>query len=102
MRPWRRPGIHNPQSWLWIPGSFASLTPRNAASNNLEIFALVPVRYVGLEDFECGGLDMDVVVDKSRAERVAEERIVVQRGYRLAQCFRQQRGLCLIRRVRRR
>src|SRR4051812_27519187 len=22
MRPsWRRPGIHNPESWLWIPGS---------------------------------------------------------------------------------
>jgi hypothetical protein len=20
---WRRPGIHNPQSWLWIPGSLA-------------------------------------------------------------------------------
>ena len=18
---WRRPGIHNPESWLWIPGS---------------------------------------------------------------------------------
>jgi hypothetical protein len=26
---WRGPGIHNPQSWLWIPGSLASLTPRN-------------------------------------------------------------------------
>src|SRR3954463_10712400 len=26
---WRRPGIHNPRSWLWIPGSLASLAPRN-------------------------------------------------------------------------
>jgi hypothetical protein len=25
----RRPGIHNPQSWLWIPGSLTSLAPRN-------------------------------------------------------------------------
>src|SRR4051794_17538225 len=23
----RRPGIHNSRSWLWIPGSFASLRP---------------------------------------------------------------------------
>src|SRR5947209_843564 len=26
---WRGPGIHNPRSWLWIPGSLALLTPRN-------------------------------------------------------------------------
>src|SRR5437763_15581234 len=25
----RRPGIHNPHSWLWIPGSLVSLAPRN-------------------------------------------------------------------------
>src|SRR5258708_11454852 len=28
----RRPGIHNPKSWLWIPGSLASLPPRNDRS----------------------------------------------------------------------
>src|SRR4051794_25796291 len=28
MRP-RRPGIHNPQSWLWIPGSRQEGAPRN-------------------------------------------------------------------------
>ena len=26
---WRRPGIDNPQSWLWIPGSLPSVAPRN-------------------------------------------------------------------------
>src|ERR1041385_7692907 len=26
---WRRPGIHNPERWLWIPGSLASLAPWN-------------------------------------------------------------------------
>jgi hypothetical protein len=25
----REPGIHNPELWLWIPGSSASRTPRN-------------------------------------------------------------------------
>ncbi len=26
---WREPGIHNPRQWVWIPGSLASLGPRN-------------------------------------------------------------------------
>src|SRR5712691_10514919 len=25
----REPGIHNPRRWLWIPGSLATLGPRN-------------------------------------------------------------------------
>ena len=25
----REPGIHNPKRWLWIPGSLATLGPRN-------------------------------------------------------------------------
>jgi hypothetical protein len=24
---WRRPGIHNPKSWLWIPGSTLRVAP---------------------------------------------------------------------------
>jgi hypothetical protein len=24
---WRRPGIHNPHSWLWIPGSMLRVAP---------------------------------------------------------------------------
>ena len=45
---------------------------------------------------------MDVIVDELRAQRVAEKRIVLQREHRLAQRLRQQRGLRLIGRVRRR
>src|SRR3954462_2870744 len=30
MRPLgRRPGIHNPRPWLWIPGTLVALAPRN-------------------------------------------------------------------------
>ena len=69
---------------------------------HLEIFALFPVRDFGLEAFDLGVLDVDVIVDELRAQRVAEKRIVLQREHRLAQCLRQQRGLRLIGRVRRR
>jgi hypothetical protein len=24
---WRRPGIHNPELWLWIPGSMLRIAP---------------------------------------------------------------------------
>ncbi len=49
---------------------------------HLEIFALFPVRHFGLEALDLGVLDVDVVVDKARAQRVAEERIVLQRNPR--------------------
>src|SRR6202158_1367895 len=42
-------------------------------SKHLEIFALFPVRYFGLEALDFGVLDVDVVVDKAGAERVAKE-----------------------------
>src|SRR5712691_10561654 len=31
---WREPGIHNPRRWLWIPGSLATLGPRNDNSKS--------------------------------------------------------------------
>ena len=45
-------------------------------SKHLEIFALFPFRYFGLEALDFGVLDMDVIVDKPRTQRVAKERIV--------------------------
>src|SRR4051812_35457445 len=32
--PWRGPGIHNPQSWLWIPGSPAQGRVRPGMTKN--------------------------------------------------------------------
>src|SRR5450631_3243391 len=58
--------------------SGADAPSRNDAqiSKHLEIFALFPVRHFGLEALDFGVLDMNVVVDKSRAQRLAKERIV--------------------------
>ena len=69
------------------------------SSKHFEIFALFPVRHLGLEALDLGVLDVDVIVDKARAERVAEERIVLQRVDGFPQCSGQSCGLRLIRRV---
>jgi hypothetical protein len=61
----------------------------SSPSKHLEIFALFPVRYFGLEALDFGVLDVDVVVDEAGAERIAEERIILQREHRLTQCLRQ-------------
>jgi len=63
---------------------------RTGASRHLEIFALFPIRHFGLEALDLGVLDVDVVVGKSRPQRLVEERIVLQRGYRFPQGLRQQ------------
>jgi hypothetical protein len=55
---------------------------RRRLSKHLEIFALFPVRHLGLEALDLGVLDVDVVVDKARPEGVAEEGILVQRIHR--------------------
>jgi hypothetical protein len=58
---------------------------RNDGSKHLEIFTLFPVRDFGLEAFDFGVLDVDVIVDEFRTQRLAEERIVVEREHRFAQ-----------------
>src|SRR5205085_7865094 len=76
--------------------------PGMTHSKHLEILALFPVRDVGLKTLDLGVLDVDVVIDEFRAQAVAEKRIVLQRRYRLAQGFWQQRRGGLVRRIRRR
>jgi len=66
-------------------GSAPPLRP----SKHLEIFALFPVRHLRLEALDFGVLDVDVIIDKARAQRVAEERIVFQRIQGFAQRLRQ-------------
>src|SRR5690242_2482176 len=56
-------------------------------SKQLEIFAMLPVRDLGLEAIDLGILDVDVVVHERRAQRVAEERVVVKREHRLPQAL---------------
>src|SRR5579875_2078382 len=81
---------------------------RDRGSEQIQIFALLPGRDVGLlallgaETGELGLLDMRVVIDKSLAESVAETGVAPQRRDRLAEIFRQRRGRCLIGRIGRR
>jgi hypothetical protein len=85
----RRPQMRNCASGnLEIPGSMLSHRPGMTEakfSKHLEIFAVFPVRDLGLEALDLGVLDVDVVIDKAGAERLAEERIVLQRRHRLLQ-----------------
>jgi hypothetical protein len=60
------------------------LRVRSHISKHLEIFALFPVRDFGLEALDFRVLDVDVIVDEFRAQRVAEKWIILQREYRLA------------------
>src|SRR2546423_14186518 len=62
----------------WEPGSGRALRP----SEHLEIFAMLPVRDLGLKTFDLGVLDVDVIVDETRTERPAKERIIVERKHR--------------------
>ena len=48
-----------------------------SASEHLKIFALFPLRYFGLEALDFGVLDVNVVVDKFAAQRLAKEAIVL-------------------------
>src|ERR1044072_98988 len=70
-----------------------------SSSKHLEIFAVLPVRHFGLQTIDLRVLDVDIIVHERRPQRVAEERIVVQRKHRLAQRLRQQRGLGLVGRI---
>jgi hypothetical protein len=51
---------------------------------HLEIFAVLPFRNFGLEAFDLGVLDIDVVINEFGAHRIAEERVILQRGRRFA------------------
>lgn len=61
---------------------------------------MLPVRHLGQEAIDLGVLDVGVVVDEFGPELVAE-RIVLQRGDRIAQRFRQWQRFGLVGRVRR-
>ena len=76
-----------------------AMSSRRAPSKHLEIFAMLPFGHFRLEAVDLGILDVDVIVDEFRAELLAEERIVLQRGDRLAQGLRQRRRLGLVGRV---
>src|SRR5437868_3544416 len=80
----------------WMPGTSPGMTSREILEH-LEIFAMLPFRHLGLETFDLGVLDVDVIVDEFFSERAAEERIVVECGDRLAQRLRQQHRPGLIR-----
>ena len=69
--------LNGPSSFA-IPLCSQEMT-RERLSKHLEIFALLPVRHLGLEALDLGVLDVDVVVDEFRAERLAEKRIVLER-----------------------
>src|SRR6266702_5784448 len=84
------------------PALPADCTKIEGASEHFEVFALLPIGYFCLEALDLGEFDVGVIVDHCRAHGVAEERIVLQREHRLAQRFWQQRGVALVRRVRRR
>src|SRR6266700_8158689 len=71
-----------------------------SCSKHLEIFAVLPVGDLGLEAFDLSVLDVRVVVDELRAQRLPEERVVLQRIDRLTQGLRQQCRLGLVGRVR--
>ena len=50
---------------------------RPLRSKHLEIFAVLPVGHFRLEALDLGVLDMHVIVDELRTERVAEERVLL-------------------------
>src|SRR5205814_3991260 len=80
-------------------GVYMTLNLPIRVSKNPEVFALFPIRHFGLEALDLGVFNVDVIFDKSRAERIAEKPILFQRQHRFAKRLRQRRGLCLIRRV---
>ena len=84
------------------PVSSAASQAPSWISKHLEILAVLPVRHLGLKPLDLRVLDVDVVIDELRAQRLPEERIVVQREHRFAQALRQKRRLRLIWRIRRR
>ncbi len=61
----------------WMPGTSPGTTAEVESdySKHLEIFALFPFRYFRLEALDFGVLDVDVVVDKLRTQRLAKESI---------------------------
>src|SRR6185312_4921046 len=89
-----------------VPGAYTILRLRKAGSparlsKHLEILTLLPVRDLGLETLDLGGLDVNVIVHERCPELLTEERIVAQRRHRLPQRFRQQLGARLVGRIRR-
>src|SRR5438876_3650079 len=102
------PGLTRPstsfrsQPRAWMPGTSPGMTSREAAvpdalSKHLEIFAMLPVRHLGLKPLDLRVLDMNVIIHELRPQRLPEERIVLQRKHRLAQALRQQRSLGFVR-----
>src|SRR5262245_31044344 len=77
---------------------------RNPASvlKQLEVFALLPLRDLGVVARELGLLDAQVIVDERLAEAFGEAGVVAQRGQRLLESRRQQLGARLVGGVRRR
>ena len=63
-------------SWPGQARAWQGTKLRAITSKHLEIFALLPVRHFGLKALDLGVLDVDIVVDKAGAQRVAKERIV--------------------------
>ena len=62
-------------------GLLRRCAPRNdderaAPSKHLEIFAVLPVRHLGLKPLDLRVLDVDVIIHELRAQRLPEERIV--------------------------
>src|SRR4051794_20160004 len=68
-----------------VPGPSSAPRERRAAgrSKDLEIFAMLPVGHFGLEALDLGILDVNVIIDKPGAERIAKEVILLQRRHRL-------------------
>src|SRR4030088_3565197 len=65
----RRPGIHTSQWWLWIPGSFALLTPRNDAFQPPpRLLRLHPLKFRQLMPEPCE-LPLGVVAAMGAADR---------------------------------
>ena len=50
-----------------------AMTRERRPSKHLEIFAVLPVRYLGLKPLDLGVLDVNVIIDEFRAQRLPEE-----------------------------
>src|SRR5260370_31630122 len=75
---------------LFWPRALFERGQKSQKSKHLEIFALLPVRHLGLKTLDLGVLDVDVIVDKAGAERLAEKVVGLQRDHRFGQRPRQQ------------
>src|SRR5258706_276181 len=92
----RREPPHPPIAARWAPPSPAR---GEWYSEQLEIFALLPLRHLEVEAGELGLLDVREIIDEGVAETGAEARARAQRRDRLAERPRQQRRRVVVGRL---